>query len=103
MDINSKKWYFDTRKDFFKQIMIYFQWNSSSVMNIDIQNQKNGKNYEKIGKKFKRMLKYFQWILSSVMNIDIQNQKFGKNYEKIGKKFKIKVLVPFPLICLYSY
>ena len=53
MDINSKKWYFDTRKDFFKQIMIYFQWNSSSVMNIDIQNQKIGKNYEKIGKKFK--------------------------------------------------
>ena len=52
MDINSKKWYFDTRKDFLKQIMIYFQWNSSSVMNIDIQNQKIGKNYEKIGKKF---------------------------------------------------
>ena len=53
MDINSKKWYFDTRKDFFKQIMIYFQWNSSSVMNIDIQNQNIGKNYKKIGKKFK--------------------------------------------------
>ena len=37
------------------------------------------------------------------MNIDIQNKKIGKNYEKIGKKFKINVLVPFPLICHYSY
>ena len=53
MDIIQKKDILILEKIFLKQIIIYFQWILSSVMNIDIQNKKCGKNDEKRRNKIK--------------------------------------------------